>query len=194
MNTASIEQFAAKRRGDQDALEKDLYPYVAQAMKNHPADGWYNELLAVVARQYLSTFHTEGGTGEPNPSAADFVSEVRATLDKTQDPDTNTVDRVSVWLATAILNAGTQAAAATDEEFLVMEWVTMHDSDVRTAHKAHRRTAASGRGEVQRRRGADALPRGCVRPIELWINCRCTLAPVLGSQAAANQGVTMTTG
>ena len=105
----SIEEFAARRRGDQDTLEKDLYPFVAQAMKAYPADGWYNELLAVVARQYLSTFHVEGGKGEPKPSAADFTSQVRATLDKTKDPDHNTVDRVSVWLATSILNAGTQA-------------------------------------------------------------------------------------
>lgn len=193
----TLVEFAAQRRGDQDTLEKDLYPFVAQAMKNWPAEGWYNELLAVVAREYLSTFHNEGGRGEPKPSAADFTAEVRATLDKTQDPDANTVDRVSTWLSTAILNAGTQAAADTDEEFLVMEWVTMHDEDVRPAHAV---TEGQQR-PIGEKFDVDGTPMRYpgdpTAPIELWINCRCTVAPLLAEDtsfpATTREGVTMTT-
>jgi hypothetical protein len=188
----SIEAFAAKRRTDQDSLEKELFPYVSQAVEAYPVDGWYNDLLAEVARQYLSTFHNEGGTGQPKPTAADFTAEVRTALDKTKDPTSATVDRVSTWLATAILNAGTQAAADTDPEFLLMEWVTMHDSDVRPAH---RRTEGQQRpiGEPFDVDGTAMRYPGDMRvPIDLWINCRCSLAPVLASEAAANRGNQLT--
>ncbi len=121
MNLFSIEEFAAKRRGDADEMEALLFPYVAKAMEAHPVEGWYNDLLAQVGLLYVDVFHDQGGTGQPDPPAAEFVADVRTTLDKTESPDDNTVDRVSTWLATAILNAGTQAAAAKDEEFLVLE-------------------------------------------------------------------------
>lgn len=194
MITLSIEEFAAKRRTDQDDMEKELFPHVHQAIEAYPVEGWYNDLLTEVARQYLSVFHAEGGTGQPQPTAAEFTSEVRTTLDKTENPTDATTDRISVWLATAILNAATQAAAATDEEFLVMEWVTMHDSDVRPAHKE-----AEGQqrppGEPYTVGGVEMrYPGDPTAPIDLWINCRCTLAPMLGSEADFNtEGVKMTT-
>lgn len=184
MRVYGREAFAAQRRGDQDEMEKTLFPYVATALQHYPAEGWYNELLAEVGRQYLATFHTEGGKGQPKPSSADFVAEVRTTLDKTENPTDATTDRISVWLSTAILNAGTQAAAATDEEFLVMEWVTMHDDVVRAAH---RETDGQQRppGEPYDVAGTEMrYPGDPTAPIELWINCRCTLAPVLGTEAA----------
>jgi hypothetical protein len=191
----TIAEFAAKRRNDQDDLEKDLFPDVHLAIEAYPANDWYNDLLLEVARLYLSVFHNEGGTGQPNPSAADFTAEVKTTLDKTENPTPATVDRISVWLATAILNAGTQAAAATDEEFLLMEWVTMHDSDVRPAH---REVEGQQRppGEPFTVGGSPMrYPGDPTAPIELWINCRCTLAPILASDASfrKNEGATMST-
>jgi len=194
MRVYGREAFAAQRRGDQNDMEQTLFPYVAQAMKRWPADDWYNELLAEVGRQYLSVFHTEGGTGEPKPPVTEFLADVRATLDKTDSPNATTVDRVSVWLSTAILNAGTQAAAATDEEFLVMEWVTMHDEKVRDAHAAaDGQTRPPGEPfdvcDTTMRYPGD--PTG---PLDCWMNCRCALAPTLGSQAErfAEGGTTMT--
>ena len=64
----SITEFAAKRRGDQDDLEKDLFPDVHQAIEAYPVEGWYNDLLKEVARLYLSVFHNEGGQGQPSPA------------------------------------------------------------------------------------------------------------------------------
>ena len=193
MRVYGRDAFAAQRKGDQDEMEKVLFPYVAQAVKKWPADDWYNELLAEVGRQYLSTFHTEGGKGEPKPSAADFLADVRTTLDKTENPTPATTDRISVWLSTAILNAGTQAAAATDEEFLVMEWVTMHDDAVR---EMHREADGQTRPPDEPFDVCDAkmrYPGDPTGPIECWMNCRCALAPVLGSEAKRfTEGDTMT--
>jgi hypothetical protein len=194
MIVLSIEEFAAKRRGDQDSLETDLFPFVQTAMDAHPVEGWYNDLLTEVARQYLRVFRDEGGRPPVQPTAAEFTDSLKPTLDKTSDPDHNTVERVSVWLATAILNAATQAAAATDEEFLVMEWVTMHDKDVREAHQDVEGQQRPP-GEPYEVAGVPMLyPGDPSAPIELWINCRCTLAPLLAKDATfTKQGVTMTT-
>jgi hypothetical protein len=192
MIVLSIVEFAARRRGDQDSMEKDLYPDVSEALARYPATNWETPLLAEVSRLYIDTYHREGGKGRPK-NLDSFLRDVRATLDKTKDPTEATADRISVWLSTAILNAATQEAASTDEEFLVMEWVTMHDKDVRPAHKD-----AEGQqrppGEPFDVGGSHlAYPGDPTAPIELWINCRCTLAPVLGSEAArTTEGVTMT--
>ncbi len=186
----TIAEFAAQRRTDQDEMEKTLFPVVSEAMQTYPATNWYADLLAEVTRLYVDTYHREGGTGRP-PNVEGFVSDVRDTLEKTENPTDATVDRVSTWLATAILNAATQEATADDEEFVVMEWVTMHDEDVRAAH-------ADTEGQ-QRPPGQPfdvdgspmRYPGDPTAPISLWINCRCTLAPVLGTEAA--RGGTMTT-
>lgn len=179
----TIEAFAAKRRGDQETMEKDLFPLVREAIDRFPAQGWYDDLLREATRAYLSVFHNEGGSGDPRPSGAEFAAQLRTALDKTEKPDSKSVDRISVWLATAILNAGTQAAADTDPEFLLMEWVTMHDNAVREAH----RFAAGQQRPPGEPFNVDGVPMRYPgdpeAPIELWINCRCTLAPVLADEA-----------
>ncbi|HZX42847.1 MAG TPA: hypothetical protein VFE93_13485, partial [Myxococcaceae bacterium] len=170
-------------------MEKTLYPIVSEAMQTYPATNWYADLLAEVTKLYVDTYHREGGSGRPK-NVEKFVKDVRDTLEKTENPTDATVDRVSTWLSTAILNAATQEAVGNDEEFLVMEWVTMHDEDVRPAHVE---TAGQQRppGEPFDVDGFEMrYPGDPTAPIELWINCRCTLAPVLGTEAA--RGGTMT--
>jgi hypothetical protein len=189
----SIEAFAAKRRGDQDDMEKEIFPEVSEALQVYPATNWYADLLAEVTRLYIDTYHREGGSGRP-PNIDTFIRDVRDTLDKTENPTEATADRISVWLATAILNAATQEAVADDEEFLIMEWVTMHDEDVRAAHVD---TEGQQRppGEPFDVDGTEMrYPGDPTAPIALWINCRCTLAPLLAEDATfrKNEGVTMT--
>ena len=181
MKFLSVEAFAAQRRTDQDDLEKTLFPIVAEAVKAYPVQGWYDELLRDVSRLYADTYHREGGSGTPN-EVDTFVKDVRDTLEKTDEPDDNTVDRLSIWLATAILNAATMEAAGDDEEFVVMEWVTMHDEDVRAAHVD---TEGQQRppGEAFDVAGVEMrYPGDPTAPIELWINCRCSLAPLMADQ------------
>jgi len=180
----TVAEFAARRRTDQADMEQDLFAHVADAMQHYPAQGWYNDLLKEVARLYVDTYHREGGQGVPKGTAT-FIDSVRSTLDKTKAPDDNTVNRVSTWLSTAILNAATLEASDSTGEFVVMEWVTMHDEDVRDTHRA-----ADGQqrppGEMFDVGGAQMPYPGYPGvPIELWINCRCTLAPVAGDLAAS---------
>lgn len=181
MRFSTIEAFAAQRRTDQDDMEKNLFPIVAEAVKTYPAQGWYDSLLKEVGRLYTDTYHREGGKGIPREIEA-FLRDVRDNLDKTTEPDDNTADRLSVWLATAILNAATMEAAGTDEEFVVMEWVTMHDDDVRVAHM-HTSGQQRPPGEPFDVDGTSMrYPGDPTAPIELWINCRCSLAPTLPNE------------
>jgi hypothetical protein len=189
----TIEEFAAQRRGDQDTMEKELFPEVSEALQVYPATNWYTDLLAEVSRLYIDIYHREGGSGRPR-HLDDFLRDVRDTLDKTENPTEATADRVSTWLATAVLNAATQEATADDEEFLVMEWVTMHDEDVRSAH-----VDAEGQqrppGEPYEVGGhAMRYPGDPTAPIELWMNCRCALAPTYPEEPEffTAKGVTMT--
>lgn len=183
MIVMSVEEFAAKRRNDQTDLEDEIYPHVAQAIEDFGKTGWQADLLRFVQREYLQVFHREGGTGLPTPSAASFTADVSDTLDKTRNPTQETVNRISIWLSTAILNAGTQAAVNDDPEFVLMEWVTMHDSDVRAEHAA---TEGQQRPTTEPYDVAGVpmrYPGDPTAPIELWINCRCSLAPVLAADA-----------
>src|SRR5215510_8914139 len=80
----TVAEFVAKRRGDQDELEKTLFPFVQQAMDAYPVEGWYNDLLQEVARDYLEVFRREGGRPPVKPSAAEFTDSLKPTLDKTE--------------------------------------------------------------------------------------------------------------
>ena len=106
------------------------------------------------------------------------------TLRKTTAPRTSTtVDRITVWLATAVLSLATMKASEVDEAELFVEWVTMHDNDVRETHRdADGQVRPLGEkfdvGGAQMRYPGD--PR--VDPA-LWMNCRCTLRPVLAEEA-----------
>lgn len=183
MIVASITEFTTRRRADQEKLEARLLPFVKRALKRFPAGGWSNALLREVARQYATIYTAEGGVGRV--SSAAFRAQVKATLDKTDKPVDATAERLALWLATAILNSSTQAAAKSDPEPIVLEWVTMHDNHVRTAH---RDTSGQQRppGEPFDVDGVKmAYPGDPSAPPALWINCRCSLAPVSGSQANA---------
>lgn len=187
---ASLGAFASARRNDQGSLEKDLFPLVSQAIDRYPAQGWYDDLLREIAVRYVDVYHREGGKGQPQPPASEFVRGIRDSLDKTENPSDATPERVSTSIATAILNAATQAAADADEEFVVLEWVTMHDDAVRAAHKdVDGQQRPPGEpfivgGEKMRYPGDPTASPG------LWINCRCALAPALGSESvtAATDG------
>jgi hypothetical protein len=118
------------------------------------------------------------------------LREVRETLQKTTFPrnEKQTEERLTVWLATYILSQATIAASETDPEDLFLEWVTMHDTSVRTAH---RDTDGQVRpiGVSFDVDGSEMpFPGWPGAPIELWINCRCTLRPTLAEESLTAGG------
>jgi 8-oxo-dGTP pyrophosphatase MutT (NUDIX family) len=179
----ALEEFTAKRRTAQERIEEALRPIVERSLDTQTDTSGWTELLNEVADQWRAVYAEESGRSGPGMSAA-FRAELRNVLQKTDRTkhEEATVDRITVWLATAILSQATMVASDDDSEELFVEWVTMSDKDVRAAHKGtHGQVRPVGErftvGEHKMRYPGD--PRA---PIELWINCRCTLRPVLASE------------
>lgn len=184
MKVFSIEEFTARRRKRQDDDISTMLPLATRwinALDSDPdteADA-SDALLASVIRVYRDTYRDEGGAGEPTGLTA-FLDGIAATIDRTTNESDPTL--VATLLVVAAQNAATVAAAGNDEEAILLEWVTMGDNDVR---HTHREVEGDQRppGETFRVGGEDlpypGYPKG---DPAVWINCRCTLAPVLVEQ------------
>lgn len=196
MIVLALEEFAAKRRTKQADVEKMLHPYVARALDGKVNTDGYREVIEAVRAAWNQTYGEESGR-EKAQVPAEFVDVVRDTLAKTDRPrsDETTVTTIATWLATAIVNHATLAAAADDEETLVLEWVDMNDTKVRHSHHiANGQRVLPGEPfEV----GGHQMPYPGYPgvPFELWINCRCAVRPDLAGQEEsriAAKGATVT--
>ena len=189
----SISEFAAQRRKAQDDAIATLLPLAENWLKT-PNASTRKELLDATVSIYTETYKDAGGDKVPLPGRFRLVA--RATLLRSSpstDPTT-----LATLLAVTASNAATVQAAGDDTEFLLLEWVTMHDDKVRPTHRdatGQQRPA----GEKFDVGGEELLYPG--QPVgnpAIWINCRCTLAPVLASEQSSvdrtprGEGVTMT--
>jgi len=189
-----VATFAARRRQVQDDAISALLPVVT-AWLNDPGPTTRAALLRRVTALYQQTYRDEGGDRRPRPTqVAAAVS--RALGRSTADTDPQVL---ATLLAVTVTNAATVQAALDDPEPLVLEWVTMHDSKVRHTH-ADVEGDQRPPGETFSVGGENLLyPGQPVGDPAIWINCRCTLAPVLASEASNRPpvasdsgGVTMT--
>jgi hypothetical protein len=182
MELFAIEEFAARRRTAQENLEAGLIGTVRAALDRlrEGDKNWADPLTSRVGQEFGKVFREEGGEGGYVRPLNRFLSDVKKTLAKTTT-DSDPVN-IATWLATAILNSATMAAADTDPEPLVMEWVTMHDGAVRHAHRdvdGEQRAI----GETFKVGGEDMPYPGYPGvSIDLWINCRCALAPAKAAE------------
>lgn len=179
----SREEFAAKRRSEQDDLVERLQGVIGATFST----GDIEPLLVALENIYTEVYEAEveSLTAALTPSGlkaaiARFLKVVRKTLSKA-DEDSN-VNITSLALANAVLNDATASAYGADVE---MEWVSMQDEAVRHTHdEADGQRQPIGEkftvGEALMR-----FPGDLTAPIEEWINCRCTLKPVERREASA---------
>lgn len=187
---ATIEEFAAARRQMQDTAIRRLDTYVTDWLTN-PTPETRAALLNQIVLLYRLTYRAEGGNQTPIPTRiADTIGQV---LDKSS-PDTRP-DLLTTLLVVATTNAAIVQAAEDDPEPLLLEWVTMHDADVRDTHR-HAEGQQRPAGQTFTVGGSQLeYPGQPVGDPAIWINCRCTLAPVLAATASSvtEPGVTMNT-
>jgi hypothetical protein len=170
----ALDTFAAERDSLLTVWADLLRPEVADAL-----GGDWGDVLALAREAYDDVLDAEGGT--PGGWGA-HERELRATLAKTTEPhDEAQVDRISLWLATYIVNAATLDAAPAGA---TKTWVTMRDDDVRELHvPLHGETLAVAErfsvGTADLR-----FPGEPVGPPEGWINCRCVLSVTAPSLVA----------
>lgn len=184
MIVLALAEFSSRRRSAQERVENAIRPVVRRSLDGTVNTDGYSELLGEVRDQWRIAYADEAGSTRGH-LPGQFIDDIRTTLTKTDraKSDANTIERITVWLATAILSHATVTASDDDPEELFLEWVDMNDAKVRHTHEI-----ANGQ---QRPIGEDFLVGGQKMPypgypgvdIELWINCRCTVRPVLATEA-----------
>lgn len=186
--SATIEEFAARRRSVIDEAAELLRPVVRAALGRYRdgLDDWADAIVEAAQTIFETTLDDEGGTGDFAP----FRTTLVASLEQTRQPEVavleSQVERISLWLAAATVNAATFALADTERgQFVLLEWVTMGDEDVRDLHTPLQGVQRPV-GETFDVGGFDLqYPGQPVGPPEVWINCRCVVRPVLGEEMAA---------
>jgi len=185
--SADTESFAAQRRR---ALEEGydlLYPRVEEALSAFGQEDWYTPIVLAATRIWNETQNAEGSDVDVSAS---FIDALTASLGRTSaptdPPDPVQIDRIANWVAVYALNASTMAAAqAVEGEFVLLEWVTMQDEDVRDLHRPLNgvqrpvgETFQVGEAELH-------YPGEPIGSPEVWINCRCVARPVVGDEMSA---------
>lgn len=193
MIVLSLTEFAAKRRKTQDDAIAELMPLVTAFLES-PSSETRKALIDAAVTLYVETYKDEGGMGTPLPGR--YRMSARTTLIRS-NPNTDPTT-LATLLAVTATNAATVEAAADDSEPILLEWVTMHDEKVRHTH-ADVEGQQRPPGETFDVGGVDLhYPGETVGPPAIWINCRCTLAPLLASEQSsvteplADGGVVMT--
>jgi len=189
--SANTEQFAAERRGIVDRAADLLRPVVTESLVlfNDGEEDW----VQVVINATVGIWDAVLLEDEVDPTTVPFAP-FRITLEESLDLTTYTegvereaqIERLSLWLAAAVVNAATVAAAETvEDEFVLLEWVTMEDEDVRGLHRPLNGVQRPV-GETFRVGEAELhYPGEPVGPLEGWINCRCVARPVVGDEMSA---------
>lgn len=189
--SANTETFAAERRGIVDSAAEALRDVVANGLIlfNDGEEDWIQPIINVLSEIWNAVLVQD----EVDPADVSFAP-FRVTVEESLALTTETegdardaqIERLSLWLAAAVVNAATVAAAeAFDGEVVLLEWVTMQDSDVRDLHRPVNgdQVPVGETFEV----GGQRLhyPGEPVGPPEVWINCRCVVRPVLGEEMSA---------
>ena len=178
--------FAAERRKILERSDARFMDAVRASLTRLGLPRWDDNIVEMALDIFDETAASE--SDGPNEVIGDmreeFERELRETLAKTKAVDADQfdaqVERLTRWLSTYSINAGTEAATTSDPDGSVgLEWVTMNDSNVRSTHvEANGETVPSGLPfEVG---GYELLyPGQPVGPPEIWINCRCVARPTM---------------
>lgn len=169
-----LETFAAER----DVILLDTAELLAPAVGEGLEES-NPEVIVEAARQIMFMVYTdEYGSAGRDEAIDQFMSDVVPALDKTVTDKDNPevqIERISTWLATAILGA----TAAFNPTQGPKTWVTMRDEAVREVHEPLDGTTVAYDETflVKTEPPADLLyPGQPVGPFEAWINCRCVLS------------------
>jgi len=184
--SVSRETFAAKRKGVVEEAYSRLLPHVRDALSRVGLPSWERSAVAAALDVFDETARSESDAWGPvmDDMRDAFTHEIGEALGKTKRPapeqeqaQLNTLTR---WLASAAINAGTEAATTADPDPSVgLEWVTMADGDVRSSHEeVNGQTVPTGTPFSVA--GEELMyPGQPVGDPSVWINCRCVARPTL---------------
>lgn len=173
--------FAASRRDRMNEADRELEASVRAALAQwSDGTGWYQELMDDASVLWLEVFEAEA----PNADADRFIGRFREmlgealsmTTEPSNPPTDVEVNRVLRWLSAATINNATYLGNGAHGG-KGMRWVTMSDASVRETHRAANGQIAGSDGTFDIGGFELHYPGEPVGPPEIWINCRCVLAP-----------------
>jgi hypothetical protein len=174
--------FAAQRRQSLTDADERLEPAVKAGLGKYASgeDGWDSGIIDAAAQIWLENFQAENPGGSYANAERRFRTSLAAALEKTGQPDGGVgqtqVDRITRWLSTYAINAGTMTGSY-GRGIRSKVWRTMEDSKVREIHRD-----VDGKvvpiGSTWDVAGTKVpYPGAPVGPPEVWIECRCVAQP-----------------
>ena len=185
----SADAFTAERKDILTRADERLRIPVKSSLARQGLPGWEEFALSAALDIFDETARAEVDQWSQiiDDLHDDFALQVRKTLSKTK-PSPNRdmqVETLVRWLSTAAINGGTEAATTADPDPAIgLEWVTMHDHDVREMH-AEVAGQTVPTGHPFKVGGEDLMyPGQPVGDPSVWINCRCMARPTMLSSLA----------
>lgn len=190
----AVMTFAAARRERMNVADDELRQSVFDALsKWGPGDAWYQELMDDASVLWLETFQAEAPNADPDRFIGRFREMLGESLPQTKEPSNpptdDEVNRVLRWLSAATINNATYLGNGAHGG-KGMRWVTMNDDAVRGTHRAANGQIADADGTFDIGGFELHYPGEPVGPPEIWINCRCVLAPARVEGALTVSAVT----
>ena len=191
--TVSRETFAASRRGlMQDSIDR-LEPHIAEALTRVGLPSWQLAVVDAALDVFDETARAEIDAWGPviDDMRDLFAHQLGEALKNTKqvpaEQRAKQAATITAWVAAMAVNAGTEAATTSDPSTSVgLEWVTMHDGDVRSSHaEVDGQTVPTGH-EFDVAGVKLAYPGQPVGDPSVWINCRCTVRPTMLTEASAD--------
>lgn len=173
--------FAAARRDRMKDADSELAASVKDALSQwNTGDSWYRELMDDASVLWLEIFSAEAPNADPDrfmPRFREMLGEALSQTTQPSNPPTDPeINRVLRWLSAATINNATYLGNGAHGG-RGMRWVTMNDASVRGTHRATNGQIADTDGTFDVGGYELHYPGEPVGPPEIWINCRCILAP-----------------
>jgi hypothetical protein len=186
----TTEAFAAQRKGLVQASIDRLRPHVAEALTRIGLPSWERPAVAAALDVFDETARSEvDAWGQVIDDMRDlFQHEMSGALAKTKRVPAEQfevqVDRLTRWIASMAVNAGTEAATTSDPDTTVgLEWVTMHDDHVRLGHREVAGQVVPTGHPFSVEGEKLMYPGQPVGDPKVWINCRCVCRPTILTEA-----------
>lgn len=185
--------FAAGRRDRMKDADSELAPSVREALSQWGNGDWFAELIDDASVLWLEIFGAEAPVADAErflPRFREMLAETLAlTTEPSNPPSDAQINRITFWLSTATINNatywGNQAHGGSG-----MRWVTMSDASVRETHRPANGQIAGADGTFDIGGFDLHYPGEPVGPPEIWINCRCVLAPARVEGALSMDAIT----
>lgn len=181
---ATTEDFAAARKKVLADADEALRPHVKEALSRLGLPSWEYQIVnaAVELFTQMATAEVDEWSQVLDDLRDAFAHQLGEALKQTKTAPNkdHQLDTVTGWVAHMAHNAAMEAAATSDTSAEVgLEWVTMADADVRSAHReVAGQTVPSGQ-EFSVSGEKLLYPGQPVGDPSVWINCRCVARPTM---------------